>query len=37
VSIADALVWAAARSTDESVIYALDARFPTEGVDIRLG
>jgi predicted nucleic acid-binding protein len=35
VSFADALVWAAARSTAEKVIYSLDERFPREGVEVR--
>jgi predicted nucleic acid-binding protein len=35
VSFADALVWAAARSTDEKVVFSLDERFPADGVEIR--
>jgi predicted nucleic acid-binding protein len=35
VSFADALVWAAARSTDEKIVYSLDERFPREGVEVR--
>ena len=35
VSFADALVWAAARSTDEKVVFSLDERFPADGVKIR--
>ena len=35
VSFADALVWAAARSTEGKVVYSLDERFPREGVDVR--
>ena len=37
VSFADALAWAAARTTDEKVIYSLDERFPQDGVDLRSG
>ena len=35
VSFADALVWAAARSTEEKVVYSLDERFPQDGVEVR--
>ena len=35
VSFADALVWAAARSTQAKVVYSLDDRFPQDGVEIR--
>ena len=35
VSFADALVWAAARSTDEKVVFSLDERSPADGVEIR--
>ena len=37
VSFADALVWAAARSTEEKVVYSLDERFPRDGVEVRTG
>ena len=37
VSFADALVWAAARSTEAKVVYSLDERFPREGVQVRMG
>jgi predicted nucleic acid-binding protein len=37
ISFADALVWAAARSTEEKVIYSLDERFPRDGVEVRMG
>jgi predicted nucleic-acid-binding protein len=37
ISFADALVWAAAQSTDEKVVYSLDARFPKDGVEVRMG
>jgi predicted nucleic acid-binding protein len=35
VSFADALVWAAARSTEEKIVYSLDERFPRDGVEVR--
>lgn len=34
VSFADAMVWAAARST-EGVVYSFDDRFPAEGIQVR--
>jgi predicted nucleic acid-binding protein len=34
VSFADALIWAAAQMTDEKLVYALDERFPQEGVRV---
>jgi len=37
VSFADALIWAAARSTEEKVVYSLDERFPRDGVEVRMG
>ena len=37
VSFADALVWAAARSTETLVVYSLDERFPRHGVEVRAG
>jgi predicted nucleic acid-binding protein len=36
VLFADALVWAAAQSTDAKVVYSLDDRFPRQGVKVRL-
>jgi predicted nucleic acid-binding protein len=35
VSFADALVWAAARSSHTTVVYSFDARFPKGGVEVR--
>jgi predicted nucleic acid-binding protein len=35
VSFTDALIWAAARSTEEKVVYSLDERFPRDGVEVR--
>ena len=36
-SFADALIWAAARSAGSKVIYSLDERFPTDGLEVRQG
>jgi len=35
ISFADAMVWAAARSAGNKIIYSLDERFPAEGIEIR--
>lgn len=35
VSFADAMVWAAARSSASTVVYSLDERFPRDGVEVR--
>jgi predicted nucleic acid-binding protein len=35
VSFADALVWAAARSAGSRVVYSLDERFPSDGLEVR--
>lgn len=35
VSVADAMIWAAARSSGHSTVYSFDKRFPSEGVNIR--
>jgi predicted nucleic acid-binding protein len=35
VSFADALIWAAARSTEDKAVYSFDARFPRDGIDLR--
>jgi predicted nucleic acid-binding protein len=37
ISFADVLVWAAARSTEEEIVYSLDGRFPRDGVEVRMG
>jgi predicted nucleic acid-binding protein len=37
VSVADALIWAAARSSGVSVVYSLDERFPEDGIEVRRG
>ena len=34
VSIADALVWAAARSEASAAVYSLDGRFPDDGITV---
>ena len=36
VSFADALIWAAAQSTEAKVVYSLDDRFPRNGVEVRM-
>ena len=35
VSFADAMIWAAARSSGDDVVYTLDERLPADGVEIR--
>ncbi len=35
VSIADAMIWAAARTDRASAIYTFDRRFPSDGIEIR--
>ena len=35
VSIADALIWAAARSGGSEVVYSFDRRFPDDGLEAR--
>ena len=35
VSVADALIWASARSSATNVVYSFDERFPTDGVEVR--
>ena len=37
ISVADALIWAAARSSGQNVVYTFDARFPTDGIEVRTG
>ena len=37
VSFADAMVWAAARSSGSQVVYSLDERFPGDGLEVRRG
>ncbi len=34
VSFADAMVWAAARSSESKVVYSLDERFPEDGLKV---
>ena len=34
VSVADALVWAAARSSRADVVYSFDGRFPGDGLEV---
>lgn len=35
VSVADAMIWAAARSAGARTIYTFDRRFPNEGIELR--
>lgn len=35
VSVADALIWAAALGTDHRTVYSLDQRFPSDGITVR--
>jgi predicted nucleic-acid-binding protein len=35
VSFADAMIWAAARSTGSALVYSFDARFPTTGIQVQ--
>lgn len=35
VSFADAMIWAAARSANRHIVYSLDERFPSDGLEIR--
>jgi predicted nucleic acid-binding protein len=37
VSFTDAMIWAAARSAEEKVVYSQDARFPSDGIEVRRG
>ncbi len=35
VSFADSMIWAAARSSGNAVVYSLDERFPQDGIEVR--
>ncbi|MEW6142574.1 MAG: PIN domain-containing protein [Chloroflexota bacterium] len=35
VSFADAMIWAAARSSGSRLVYSLDERFPGDGLEVR--
>ena len=37
ISVADAMIWAAARSSGHNVVYTFDARFPSDGITVRTG
>lgn len=37
ISFADAMVWAAARSSGTKVVYSMDERFPSDGLEVRRG
>ena len=36
-SISDALIWAAARTSGQNLVYSFDARFPTDGIEVKFG
>lgn len=35
VSFADAMIWAAARSSNAKLVYSFDRRFPKDGIEVR--
>ncbi len=35
ISVADALIWAAARDSGRNVVYSFDRRFPSDGIEVR--
>lgn len=35
VAFGDAMIWAAARSAGDGIVYSLDERFPEDGLEIR--
>lgn len=37
VSVADAMIWTAARSSGHGTVYSFDKRFPHDGINIRRG
>ena len=37
ISVADSMIWAAARSSGRNVVYSFDQRFPSEGIEVRAG
>ena len=37
ISVADAMIWAAARSSGHNVVYTFDVRFPSDGITVRTG
>lgn len=37
ISVADAMIWAAARSSGRNIVYTFDERFPTDGITVRTG
>ena len=37
ISVADAMIWAAARSSGQNLVYSFDARFPRDGIEVRTG
>ena len=37
VSVADAMIWAVARSSGRNVVYSFDESFPSDGIEVRAG
>ena len=37
VSISDALIWEPARTSGQNLVYSIDARFPTDGIQVKFG
>ena len=35
ISVADSMIWAAARSSGRNVVYSFDQRFPSDGIEVR--
>jgi len=35
ISVADAMIWASARTSGQNVVYSFDQRFPSEGIEVR--
>jgi predicted nucleic-acid-binding protein len=35
ISVADALIWAAARNSGRNIVYSFDRRFPSDGIEVR--
>jgi predicted nucleic acid-binding protein len=35
ISFADAMIWAAARSSETRIVYSLDERFPADGLEVK--
>ncbi len=35
ISIADAMIWAATRTSGQNIVYSFDRRFPSDGIEVR--